>query len=146
MRALRKTPATQPPTGVPPKGGPATFAVVTRPLVANVTCTLPLPVGPPGFAQLPAFAAACVRATWAAETLKGALPWLGISSAFGAAALGSFGSFGVLGVVVVLGPFTPGVAALAVAAAVLLGAAEAEALAAGFSSSFLSSFFSSFAS
>ena len=63
MRALRKTPATQPPTGVPAKGGPATFAVVTRPLVAKVTCTLPLPVGPAGLAQLEALPAAWVKAT-----------------------------------------------------------------------------------
>src|SRR5690606_5939197 len=49
--ALRKMPATQPPTGVPAKGGPWTVALVTRPLGANVTCTLPVPVGPPAFLQ-----------------------------------------------------------------------------------------------
>lgn len=50
--ALLNTPATHPPTAVPPKGAPATLAVVTRPLVANVTNTLPRPVGPPGRLQL----------------------------------------------------------------------------------------------
>jgi len=63
MRARRKTPATHPPTAVPAKGAEATFALVTRPLGAKVTCALPLPVGPPGLAQLAALPAACVSAT-----------------------------------------------------------------------------------
>ena len=61
--AFRNTPATQPPTGVPAKGGPTTLAEVTRPLLANVTVTFPLPVGPSGFLQPAAFEAACVSAT-----------------------------------------------------------------------------------
>ena len=50
--ALRKRPATQPPVGVPAKGPPWTVALVTRPLGAKVTWTLPVPVGPPPFLQL----------------------------------------------------------------------------------------------
>ena len=42
------------------------FALVARPLVANVTCTLPLPVGPPASLQAEAAAAALVRAALAA--------------------------------------------------------------------------------
>ena len=69
--ALRKMEATQPPTEVPAKGGPLTLAVVTRPLLANVIATLPLPVGPPSFLQLPAEFAAAVSAETAAALLKG---------------------------------------------------------------------------
>jgi hypothetical protein len=69
--ALRKIDATHPPTEVPPNGAPLTLAVVTRPLGANVTCTLPLPVGPPSFLQLAAPPAAALSAETAAPLLKG---------------------------------------------------------------------------
>jgi len=44
--ARRNALATQPPTGVPAKGGPITVALVTLPLGAKVTRTFPGPVGP----------------------------------------------------------------------------------------------------
>jgi hypothetical protein len=71
-RALRKREATQPPTGVPANGAPITVAVVTRPLGAKVTCTLPTPVGPPGFLQELAADEAAPSAEMAEALLKGA--------------------------------------------------------------------------
>ena len=67
------------------------LAVVTRPLGAKVTCTLPAPVGPPGFLQPPACAAAVLSAEIAEALLKAA-------SVVGAAAAGSsFFSFSLTG-------------------------------------------------
>src|SRR5450432_3870060 len=83
----RNTEATQPPTGVPAYDPPATVAVVTRPLGANVTVALPLPVGPPGFLQLLAPEAAALSAEMADALLNG-----GASAGGGASSLGFFGA------------------------------------------------------
>lgn len=68
--ARRNTLDTQPPTGVPANGAPVTFAVVTRPLGANVTKHFPVPHGPSGFLHTVAWAAATLRAATAASLLK----------------------------------------------------------------------------
>src|SRR5689334_16256372 len=68
--ARRKTEATQPPTDEPPKSPPVTLAVVTRPLGANVTIALPVPVGPPGRLHPDAAEAAEESAETAAPLLK----------------------------------------------------------------------------
>src|SRR6187402_1733494 len=72
--AARNKRATQPPTSVPARS-PATLVAVARPLGAKVTDTLPLPVGPSGFLQEPALAAAAPNAdTAAALSNAGASP------------------------------------------------------------------------
>src|SRR3954447_9785752 len=71
-RTPRNRAATQPPTGVPAKGGPSTAAVVAAPLLANVTAILPEPVGPSGFLQLCAALAAALSADKAAARSKSA--------------------------------------------------------------------------
>ena len=87
-RAPRKREATQPPTEVPPNLPPTTLAVVTRPLGANVTMALPLPVGPPGILQPAALPAADDSAEIAADLLNGGAPEspagaAGLETAFG---------------------------------------------------------------
>ncbi|HEX7454256.1 MAG TPA: hypothetical protein VF294_18320, partial [Polyangiaceae bacterium] len=89
--ALWKPEATQPPVGVPAKA-PLTVAVVTRPLGANVTVALPLPVGPPGFLHTAADMDAAVSAEIAADLLNGgasdAPGGIGSSFFFGASVVG----------------------------------------------------------
>ena len=95
--ARRNTVATQLPTDVPPKAPPMTTALVTRPLGAKVTLTLPLPVGPPGFLHPEAPDAAIPRADFAAPTLKFARPEEGFSlTATVGAFVGSFSFEGCL--------------------------------------------------
>jgi hypothetical protein len=53
-RARRSVAAMQPPVGVPAKGGPAMFALVTLPDGENVIVTTATPLGSPGFRQLDA--------------------------------------------------------------------------------------------
>src|SRR5690606_29822294 len=69
--ALRNTEATHPPTEVPANGAPLTVAEVTRPLLAKVRVTFPVPVGPPDFLQLRACEAALLSAATAALRLNG---------------------------------------------------------------------------
>src|SRR5690606_20851429 len=69
--AERKVRATQLPTGVPPKGPDTIRALVTLPLGAKVTCTLPVPKGPAGALHPEALAAADAKADLAADTLNG---------------------------------------------------------------------------
>src|SRR5688572_10950117 len=74
MRAARNLEATQPPTEVPPNGPATTLALVTRPLGAKVTWTLPLPLGPLALPQPAALAAAAANAALAAPTSKAPPP------------------------------------------------------------------------
>src|SRR5581483_6427621 len=69
--AERKIFATHPPTEVPPNGPSITFALVARPVGENVTCTLPLPVGPSSVLHDDAEAEAASRAAFAALVSKG---------------------------------------------------------------------------
>src|SRR5688572_6233934 len=97
-RALRSAAAMQPPVGVPAKGGPLMFALVTRPDGANVTTTLATPEGSPSLRQAEACAALEVNATAAAERSKGpdgsaAGSRAGVGSGFGSSfATGAAGS------------------------------------------------------
>lgn len=68
-RAPLNAEATQPPTGVPANGGSLTVEDVTSPLGANVTSTLPLPVGPPSSLQDCAASAAEESDPWARAEL-----------------------------------------------------------------------------
>src|SRR5687767_11360591 len=70
-RARRRVAAMQPPVGVPAKGGPAMFALVTRPDGEKVMVTTATPLGSPGFLQLEACATAPASAVRAASALKG---------------------------------------------------------------------------
>lgn len=81
--AARNVRATQLPTGVPPNGPETMSALVTLPLGANVTCTLPVPFGPAGARQPAALAAAELRAVLAAATLKAAPAALGAGAGAG---------------------------------------------------------------
>src|SRR5262249_19056111 len=95
----RKRAATQPPTGVPAKGGPSTLAVVAWPLLAKVTAMRPEPVGPSDFLQLCAAVAAALSAESAAGRSKSPAPPAGGAGAgacsFGAGtAGGTFSSCG----------------------------------------------------
>lgn len=65
--AERKARAMHPPVAVPAKGGPETFAVVTRPDGAKVTCTRVVPLGSPGCLQPAAVATAVAKAAAAAS-------------------------------------------------------------------------------
>jgi len=69
--ADRKVRATQLPTGVPPNGPETISALVTLPLGANVTWTLPVPNGPAGALHPFALAAAEESADFAALILNG---------------------------------------------------------------------------
>jgi hypothetical protein len=118
--ARRKTDAMQPPTGVPANDPPATVAVVTRPLGANVTVALPPPVGPPGFLQLLADDAAALSAEIAEALLKG-----------GASAAGAGSSFGFFVASLLTATVTGLIAGVALGLALALALARARALAAG---------------
>src|SRR5260370_26581704 len=71
-RTARKRPATQAPVGVPSKGGPVMVALWATPLGANSTTTRPVPIGPPGFLQDSAAAAADASRDLASPMLKAA--------------------------------------------------------------------------
>src|SRR5450755_633060 len=108
--------ATQPPTSVP-ASAPDTVEFVARPLGANVTEALPPPVGPSGFLQLIALAAAALSAAMAAPLSKSAPTTVGAG-----AVSGFFASAGLLSAV-----GAPVAAAAALAAtgfALAAGAAE----------------------
>src|SRR5882724_7991574 len=121
--AARNKRATQPPTSVP-ANAPPTLVMVARPLGAKVTETLPEPVGPSGFLQLPALAAAAPNAETAAPLSKAA------PSAAGAGGAATAGA-GASGFLVSAG-FSAGFSAGLLAGPAAVGVSVAAAVAEGF--------------
>ena len=68
------------------------FALVTRPLCAKVTCTLPLPDAPPGLRQLLALAAAALNLDFAVAVLNGGAGGSGSGSGSGSGGVGGSGA------------------------------------------------------
>src|SRR5690606_6551483 len=83
--AWRMRAAMHPPVTVPANGGPATFALMARPEVLNVTVTLATPLGSPSLRPLEAERAAALSADDAAFVSNGpgAAPVAGAGSGVG---------------------------------------------------------------